>query len=111
MQGAATAIAQAGETEAGEVDLVLGNVEVGDGVIETGGRVAVTVRLRDEPERIGTGAASEFVDAGAADQDVATGCAIDRIVAGATVENLGGGAAEQGVVCLLYTSPSPRDRG
>ncbi len=63
LQGAATAIAQSCEAEAGEIDLVLGDVEVGDGVIEACGCVAVTVGMSGETERIGAGTAGEFVDA------------------------------------------------
>ncbi len=63
LQGTAMTIAQAGETETGEVDLVLSDVEVGDGVIEACGCVEVTVGLNGETERIGAGTAGEFVDA------------------------------------------------
>ncbi|MNN29520.1 hypothetical protein D3C81_1431280 [compost metagenome] len=110
LQGATTAITQAGEAQAGQVDLVLGDVEVGHSVIEACGCIAVAVGLRGETERIGAGTTGEFVDARTAHQNVATGPAIDRIVAGPAVENLAFGAARQGVVASRTLHSGHRHR-
>nr|GEW31183.1 hypothetical protein [Tanacetum cinerariifolium] len=100
LQGAATAVAQTGEAQVGEVDLVLGRVEVGDGVIEAGGRVAIAVRFAGEAEDVCARAAAELVDAGAADHDVITRATVDGVIAGRAVENLVGIGAQQGVVAI-----------
>src|SRR5690606_17358178 len=98
LQGGAGAVAQPAEAQAGEVDAVLGDIEVGDVVGVAGGAGAMAVGEAGEAEQIGAVATTQTVLAGAALENVGTGSAIECVGAGETEQSLVGRGAVEGVV-------------
>ena len=83
--------------------------ETGAGSKRTGARTQPGLSRLEKLDEYA--AINDLVEAvGVYSAGVAAGITVMHIEAAATVEGVGLLATSEGVVCLLYTSPSPRDR-